>query len=66
MITNFLNYLDGCPRQMARQSFVEPVSQDKKRGVAQPGRALRSGRRGRRFKSCHPDQKHTIKIRLDA
>ena len=27
------------------------------RGVAQPGRALRSGRRGHRFKSCHPDQK---------
>lgn len=26
------------------------------RGVAQPGRALRSGRRGHRFKSCHPDQ----------
>ena len=26
-----------------------------RRGVAQPGRALRSGRRGRRFKSCHPD-----------
>ena len=25
------------------------------RGVAQPGRALRSGRRGRRFKSYHPD-----------
>src|SRR6185503_8879969 len=28
-----------------------------RRGVAQPGRALRSGRRGRRFKSCHPDHK---------
>ena len=26
-----------------------------RRGVAQPGSALRSGRRGRRFKSCHPD-----------
>ena len=26
------------------------------RSVAQPGRALRSGRRGRRFKSCHSDQ----------
>ena len=25
------------------------------RGVAQFGSALRSGRRGRRFKSCHPD-----------
>ena len=27
------------------------------RDVAQFGRALRSGRRGRRFQSCHPDQK---------
>ena len=27
------------------------------RGVAQPGRALRSGRRGRRFESSHPDHK---------
>ena len=26
-----------------------------RRGVAQFGRALRSGRRGRRFKSCHFD-----------
>lgn len=26
------------------------------RGVAQPGRALPSGGRGRKFKSCHPDQ----------
>ena len=25
------------------------------RGVAQPGSALRSGRRGRRFESYHPD-----------
>ena len=29
------------------------------RGVAQLGRALRSGRRGRKFKSCHLDQKIT-------
>ena len=28
------------------------------RGVAQPGRALRSGRRSRRFKSSHPDHCH--------
>lgn len=27
-----------------------------KRGVAQPGSARRSGRRGRRFESSHPDQ----------
>src|SRR5690606_26211525 len=29
------------------------------RGVAQLGSALRSGRRGRRFKSCHPDHTRT-------
>ncbi len=27
------------------------------RGVAQPGRVLAWGARGRRFDSCHPDQK---------
>ena len=27
-----------------------------RRDVAQFGRALRSGRKGRRFESCHPDQ----------
>ena len=26
------------------------------RGVAQPGRVLAWGARGRRFESCHPDQ----------
>ena len=30
------------------------------RDVAQFGRALRSGRKGRRFKSCHPDQFDTV------
>lgn len=30
------------------------------RGVAQLGSALRSGRRGRRFKSCHPDHKDRL------
>ena len=30
------------------------------RGVAQPGRALRSGRRGRRFKSCLPDSREGL------
>jgi len=29
------------------------------RGVAQPGRALGSGPRGRRFESSRPDQKHS-------
>lgn len=30
------------------------------RDVAQFGSALRSGRRGRRFKSCHPDHKDRL------
>ena len=34
------------------------------RDVAQPGRALRSGRRGRRFKSCHPDSKSKAARRI--
>ena len=32
------------------------ISAPPSRSVAQSGRALRSGRRGRRFKSCHSDQ----------
>ena len=32
----------------------------KYRDVAQFGRALRSGRRGRRFESCHLDQKKLL------
>ena len=31
------------------------ISRGLSRSVAQPGRALRSGRRGRRFESCHSD-----------
>ena len=34
----------------------EAISRGLSRSVAQPGRALRSGRRGRRFESCHSDQ----------
>jgi len=30
------------------------------RGVAQPGRVLRSGRRSRRFESSHPDQQAIV------
>ena len=30
-----------------------------RRDVAQFGRALRSGRKGRRFESCHPDHRQT-------
>src|SRR5215510_3722442 len=32
------------------------IAHRKYRSVAQPGRAPRSGRGGRRFKSCHSDQ----------
>ena len=32
----------------------------RRRGVAQLGSALRSGRRGRRFKSGHPDSKFQV------
>ncbi len=35
------------------------------RGVAQPGRALGSGPRGRRFKSFRPDQKRSIEMAFD-
>ena len=40
-----------------RETGSEPRFSAEKapRGVAQLGRALCSGRRGRRFKSCHPD-----------
>ena len=33
------------------------------RGVAQFGRALRSGRRGRKFESCHLDQLQKAELR---
>ena len=36
------------------------------RGVAQLGSALRSGRRGRRFKSCHPDYYFPLSAALSA
>ena len=54
---------DAAPRQPPRTGFVarqrravyiRPSSA--KRSVAQPGSAPRSGRGGRRFKSCHSDQ----------
>ena len=40
---------------LVRQSILR-LSRSICRGVAQPGSALRSGRRGRRFKSSRPDQ----------
>jgi alanine dehydrogenase len=57
------NYLPRCgrcirlafyPRDVRQSGF--PFSVLPGRGVAQPGSALRSGRRGRRFKSSRPDQ----------
>lgn len=47
-----------CPMQFG---IINKLSRNSTcRGVAQLGRALRSGRRGRRFKSCHLDQKRKI------
>ena len=42
-------------------SFVVELNNGDCRGVAQPGRVLRSGRRSRRFESSHPD--HLLKLR---
>src|SRR6516164_7708736 len=39
-----------------RYAKPEAISRGLSRSVAQPGRALRSGRRGRRFESCRSDQ----------
>ena len=36
--------------------LIDSVAFLRNRGVAQPGRALPSGGRGRKFKSSHPDQ----------
>lgn len=41
--------IDKCPKSIIIY-YVKYL-----RGVAQLGRALGSGLRGRRFKSCHPD-----------
>ncbi len=52
---------DPCSRAMPSSTLRAPRESPKARrisqirDVAQPGRALRSGRRCRRFKSCHPD-----------
>ena len=36
-----------------------------RRGVAQPGRVLAWGARGRRFKSCHPDHPLSLTLQRD-
>ncbi len=36
----------------------------KGRDVAQPGSALRSGRRGRKFESCHPDRNKNSALQI--
>ena len=44
---------------MPIQKFcIFAVRKNRVRDVAQPGSALRSGRRGRKFESCHPDKKN--------
>ena len=42
------------------------VVEESVRGVAQPGRVLRSGRRSRRFESSHPDHPAAGRMRLIA
>ena len=44
-----------CAAQLPPLSFAARQTAGRYRGVAQSGRALRSGRRGRRFESCLPD-----------
>ena len=41
------------------------VSFFNKREIAQFGRALRSGRRGRRFESCFPDHRYLMLVILN-
>ena len=41
---------------LVAKTWGEVYKARRERGVAQPGRALRSGRRGRRFESSLPDQ----------
>ena len=45
-------------RVYAKMTLAVFSASDASRDVAQLGRALRSGRRGRRFESCHPDHFH--------
>ena len=40
--------------------FVLKIGKSGERSVVQPGRTLRSGRRGRWFESSHSDQSHKI------
>ena len=40
-----------------KKCCIFAVRKNRVRDVAQPGSALRSGRRGRKFESCHPDKK---------
>lgn len=56
-----------------RLIWLLPLSETLSRGtnldVAQPGRALALGARGRKFKSCHPDHLiicgHTLELSRD-
>ena len=53
--TKTLEQLDGKPGQRYKYPLRLFDGRFLFRGVAQLGRALRSGRRGREFKSRHPD-----------
>jgi hypothetical protein len=52
------NAIEMIPRATLNRSHVLSIEV---RGVAQHGRALRSGRRGRWFKSSHPDHFPNLK-----
>ncbi len=43
------------PSFLLQEVWYYSTRYSQQRDVAQLGRALRSGRRGRRFESCHPD-----------
>ena len=49
-------------RAAPRRPWARLCRGSRPRGVAQLGSALRSGRRGRRFKSCHPDHRRPGQI----
>jgi hypothetical protein len=56
LISRFLHgfYMVMCRSKISNSQSANLIGQSH-RDVAQLGSALRSGRRGRRFKSCHPD-----------
>ena len=57
-------HLSSLSRLPFRRGFVHYAVFWSIRGVAQPGRALRSGRRSRWFKSSHPDHASLFELRM--